>query len=104
MYYPIKDIGSAAGWLDGASMIVFLIFSIWTYRFLIPRVIEETDGEHVTTGDFAIQVLNLPSYLGDKHANYGQLLREHFLMLLEHEEPDAIIEVRCECVVNRWSD
>eukprot|EP00931_Biecheleriopsis_adriatica_P101809 TRINITY_DN76888_c0_g1_i1.p1 TRINITY_DN76888_c0_g1~~TRINITY_DN76888_c0_g1_i1.p1 ORF type:complete len:1029 (-),score=182.71 TRINITY_DN76888_c0_g1_i1:101-3187(-) len=74
----ITDLTKIFGWLDFASIIIFLVYTVW-FRFVqIPKSAAEDNLEQVTPADFSLVIHGLP-YKIDNQVDYERLLKEHLL-------------------------
>lgn len=76
-------ITSFLGFLDFVSVSVFTCVVLWYYWFSVPKTQRNADEVCVTCGDYAVEVNNLPRYMGqmkrdgsvsDDHLQYANIL------------------------------
>eukprot|EP00928_Gymnodinium_smaydae_P012888 TRINITY_DN14707_c0_g1_i1.p1 TRINITY_DN14707_c0_g1~~TRINITY_DN14707_c0_g1_i1.p1 ORF type:complete len:983 (-),score=244.75 TRINITY_DN14707_c0_g1_i1:166-3114(-) len=78
---PLIDLTPYFGYLDVASVIIFMVFVCW-FRFkLVPKFAKSAQDEALTVADFCLEVEGLPREI-EGQLNYEDQLRKHFEIVL----------------------
>eukprot|EP00931_Biecheleriopsis_adriatica_P049457 TRINITY_DN28611_c0_g1_i1.p1 TRINITY_DN28611_c0_g1~~TRINITY_DN28611_c0_g1_i1.p1 ORF type:complete len:996 (-),score=186.31 TRINITY_DN28611_c0_g1_i1:1119-4106(-) len=95
----LRDVTPLLGNIDLIALLAVLAFQAWFKFYYFPKIERLQDEAVVTAADYAVEVSGLPRHLKPhrSHKQYAELLKQHFMEVLERcgvpADPDNIVEV-----------